>query len=293
MQVKIIIGAERAYACIATGTTRMDVALSAGRGAADSLLVTAQEMRQKAERGLSLALLIEKAAHQLRAEADAPAACAPGGAHHTSASHPTEESSGVPHSAVHREAEREALVAVVNQADTFTLSVERLLRCDLPDGMQRPAESTVVQEMYALRASIAQATGEQGERVAHQLATEGKPPALYAVPLAYSLPGHVCTATGRLAMTVADAYARDDSPDRHFWLWDKERETEGLDPWREIDGIDATTATGKDGRPVSYTLDFANGRSEADVAPARVVYMQRTKAEATAAAAGQTAGSAA
>jgi hypothetical protein len=90
----------------------------------------------------------------------------------------------------------------------------------------------------------------------------------------YNKAGHVCPKTGRIAMTVADAYARDDSPDRHFWQWDSEADYAGLDPWREIDGIDATM----NAADRMYSLDFASGRS-ASVAADAIVYMQRTKAE--------------
>lgn len=96
---------------------------------------------------------------------------------------------------------------------------------------------------------------------------------------AYNVAGHVCPSTGRLAMTVADAYARTDMPDRHFALYNVEAEACGMDPWRMIDGMDATVETGADGRPFSYTLDFADGRSVADISPERVIYMQRTKEE--------------
>jgi hypothetical protein len=79
-------------------------------------------------------------------------------------------------------------------------------------------------------------------------------------------------------MTVADAYARDDSPDRHFWLYSDRAADEGLEPWRQIDGIDANKIDGIDNRPLDYTLDFANGGS-AIAFPNSVIYMQRTKAE--------------
>lgn len=94
----------------------------------------------------------------------------------------------------------------------------------------------------------------------------------------YNNAGHVCPETGRIAMTVADAYAREDMPDRHFTLYNEEAADMGLEAWRMIDGMDATTQTGDDGRPVGYTLDFASGRS-LGVPPSSIVYMQRTKAE--------------
>ena len=90
--------------------------------------------------------------------------------------------------------------------------------------------------------------------------------------------GHVCPWPGRLAMTVADAYARDDSPDRHFYAYSEEAADEGLEPWRLIDGIDADTETGADGRPARYTLDLAAGGG-LRTKPDAIVYMQRTKAE--------------
>lgn len=107
---------------------------------------------------------------------------------------------------------------------------------------------------------------------------DGTPRNQLLPPLAYNDAGHICPMTGRIAMTVADAYARDDSPDRHFTIYGTEAAALGMDPWRMIDGLDATTETGADGRPVGYTLDFASG-SSVDVKPDRIIYMQRTKAE--------------
>ncbi|MCH1984835.1 DUF2761 domain-containing protein [Achromobacter xylosoxidans] len=94
----------------------------------------------------------------------------------------------------------------------------------------------------------------------------------------YNRVGHVCRETGRVAMTVADAYAREDSSDRHFFGYLADEAKYGADPWRLIDGIDASTAKGADGLPETYGLDFASGRSM-DVAPCTIIYMQRTKAE--------------
>lgn len=94
----------------------------------------------------------------------------------------------------------------------------------------------------------------------------------------YNEVGHVCPETGRIAMTVADAYAREDSPDRHFFAYLADAAKYGADPWQLIDGIDASTANGADSLPETYGLDFANGRSM-DVAPCAIIYMQRTKAE--------------
>lgn len=94
----------------------------------------------------------------------------------------------------------------------------------------------------------------------------------------YNTPGHVCPDTGRLAMTVADAYARDDYCDRHFWIFNKTASDLGIEPWHEVEGLDPTTATGRDGKPVGYTILFA-GSGSRDVYPPSVVYMQRTAAE--------------
>lgn len=98
-------------------------------------------------------------------------------------------------------------------------------------------------------------------------------------PLQPNQPGHVCPITKRVAMTVADAYAREDSADRHFWRYYPEATGNGTDPWRMIEGIDATTETGADGRPVGYTLDFLSGGSR-EVKPDAVVYMQPVKGDA-------------
>lgn len=65
VKATIIIGAESAYACIATATTSLDVRLSPGRSADSSLRVSASEMRDKADRLLRRAGLIEQAAELL------------------------------------------------------------------------------------------------------------------------------------------------------------------------------------------------------------------------------------
>lgn len=96
--------------------------------------------------------------------------------------------------------------------------------------------------------------------------------------LPYNTPGHVCPDTGRVAMTIRDAYRREDMPDRHFFIYNVEAADSGMDPWRLTDGMDATVKKGMDGLPLRYTLDFASGASR-DVAPGFVVYMQRTTAE--------------
>lgn len=97
-------------------------------------------------------------------------------------------------------------------------------------------------------------------------------------PLDYNQPGHICPQTGRLCMTLADAYAREDMPDRHFSLYVQSAADLDLDPWKGIDGLDASTALGPDGRPEWYEIDYANGRSQRAQATLPV-YMQRTKAE--------------
>ncbi len=65
MKVKILIGAEAAYACISTPTTSLDVRLAAGKSTQKSLLEAAQEMRDKAARLLAQAALIEEASTRL------------------------------------------------------------------------------------------------------------------------------------------------------------------------------------------------------------------------------------
>ncbi|QXV72205.1 hypothetical protein Acf1_00008 [Acidovorax phage ACF1] len=76
-------------------------------------------------------------------------------------------------------------------------------------------------------------------------------------------------------MTVAEAYARDDSPDRTFWTYSTPRAESGLDPWHLLDGLDASVSGDH------YLLDWANGRSTT-AQPQAAVYMQRTAAERTA-----------
>jgi hypothetical protein len=63
--VKIIIGAQSAYACIRTPTVVLDVRLQAGRSARASLEDSASEMRNKAAALLKRAELIQSAAHTL------------------------------------------------------------------------------------------------------------------------------------------------------------------------------------------------------------------------------------
>lgn len=61
MNVKVIVGAQHAYACIKTETTSLDVLLSPGRSPAQSLLETATEMREKAAKLIARAELVEQA----------------------------------------------------------------------------------------------------------------------------------------------------------------------------------------------------------------------------------------
>lgn len=100
---------------------------------------------------------------------------------------------------------------------------------------------------------------------------------LWLPPLAYNEPDHVCPITGRVALTVAAAYAREDMPDRTFYLYSKEAADMGLECWRLLDGLDATVE-GFQTVPHAYTLDFPSG-SSLDVKPDHVIYMQRTKEE--------------
>lgn len=65
MRVTILVGAEAAYACIKSLGHDMDVRLSPGRSAAQSLRETAEEMRQQAARLQARAMIITEAAYQL------------------------------------------------------------------------------------------------------------------------------------------------------------------------------------------------------------------------------------
>lgn len=69
MRVTTFVGAEAAYACIKSLHVNMDVRLEPGRSAAQSLLETAAEWRQKAGRLQQRAMLLEEAAHQLKEDA--------------------------------------------------------------------------------------------------------------------------------------------------------------------------------------------------------------------------------
>lgn len=66
MNVRIIVGAERAYAAIQTPTRSMDVELSAGMSASQSLRERAQELRAKIERLESQSRLMDAAAELLQ-----------------------------------------------------------------------------------------------------------------------------------------------------------------------------------------------------------------------------------
>lgn len=63
--VKIILGAQSAYACIKTGTVNLDVRLNPGRSAKTSLNESASELREKAGSLLKRAEIIEAAAETL------------------------------------------------------------------------------------------------------------------------------------------------------------------------------------------------------------------------------------
>lgn len=62
--VRTLIGAQASYACITTSTTTLDVRLSSGMSAKQSLRESASEMRTAAKRLLARADLIEAAANQ-------------------------------------------------------------------------------------------------------------------------------------------------------------------------------------------------------------------------------------
>lgn len=90
----------------------------------------------------------------------------------------------------------------------------------------------------------------------------------------YNNVGHVCPDTGRIAMTVADACAREDAADRTFYRYSEEAADAGLECWLQLEGIDATM----NAEERAYSLDFDTGRS-VSVPASAVVYMQRTRAE--------------
>jgi hypothetical protein len=62
MKVRILVGAQAAYACIDAGTITMDVRLEAGRSPAQSLREFAAEQQEKAARLVRRAALAREAA---------------------------------------------------------------------------------------------------------------------------------------------------------------------------------------------------------------------------------------
>ena len=69
MRVRTIIGAQAAYACIEQKGLSMDVMLSPGKSAAQSLRETAEEWRAKAQRLQERAALLSVAAAKLEEDA--------------------------------------------------------------------------------------------------------------------------------------------------------------------------------------------------------------------------------
>ncbi len=67
MKVRVIIGAQAAYACIETDTTSMDVRLEPGRSAAQALREFADDLKGQSERLQKRAALAVAAADQLEA----------------------------------------------------------------------------------------------------------------------------------------------------------------------------------------------------------------------------------
>lgn len=66
IQVRTVVGAEAAYACISTTGRSLDVRLHSGRSASTSLRQLAQEEREKAQRLLRRARVMEAAADMLK-----------------------------------------------------------------------------------------------------------------------------------------------------------------------------------------------------------------------------------
>lgn len=62
MKVRVMVGAQAAYACITTESTSLDVRLEAGRSAQQSLQEFAQEQTDKALRLMRQAQLANEAA---------------------------------------------------------------------------------------------------------------------------------------------------------------------------------------------------------------------------------------
>jgi hypothetical protein len=69
MDVRILVGAEHAYACIKTRNKSMDIRLDHGVSASTSLRRHAEELRAKAARLLESAVLAELAASKLEGSA--------------------------------------------------------------------------------------------------------------------------------------------------------------------------------------------------------------------------------
>lgn len=67
MKVRILVGAQAAYACIETDTTSMDVRLEPGRSAAQALREFADDLKGQSERLQKRAALAVAAADQLEA----------------------------------------------------------------------------------------------------------------------------------------------------------------------------------------------------------------------------------
>jgi hypothetical protein len=63
--VRLLIGAQAAYACITTATGSLDVRLNPGKGPRKALLEFAEEQRAKAARLLHQAELAEAAAERV------------------------------------------------------------------------------------------------------------------------------------------------------------------------------------------------------------------------------------
>ncbi|MBC1154423.1 hypothetical protein FSG43_022650 [Escherichia coli] len=66
MQVRVIVGAQAAYACINHDKGVMDIRLTPGRSARQSLQETAEEMRARAADTIRRAELIEQAAELVK-----------------------------------------------------------------------------------------------------------------------------------------------------------------------------------------------------------------------------------
>jgi hypothetical protein len=90
----------------------------------------------------------------------------------------------------------------------------------------------------------------------------------------YNEDGHICPDTGRIAMTIAVAYAREDSTDRTFYIYSPSAAELGLECWRMVDGFDSTQAS-----PKRYDVHFSDGGRAEGQDGFGHVYMQRTKAQ--------------